>query len=91
MSDVKYYRGVFITMSEGYETAEEVYYCTQCVTIGGELDIEANTVYNADAILGLFNGNIILISKDMKLTMGKGEITELVNGESSKVYGEINL
>ena len=89
MSDVKFYRGVFVTMQPESDVADNVYYCKECVTIGGELDVESSTVYDVDALLGLFNGNIILITKDMKLIIGKGEITEILNGESSKFYGEI--
>lgn len=87
MTDVNYYKGVFVTMNMG----ERIYYCYQCITAGGELDVASNTVENADMIIGRVNNAVIVITPEEKIIIGKDELYELLNGEVSKVYGEMEL
>ena len=86
MTEANFYKGVFVTMNEG----SDIYYCYSCVTIGGELDVTSNTVSEAEMIIGLINGTVIFITRSEKLLLGRDELYELLNGEASKVYGEVS-
>ncbi|AXQ00111.1 hypothetical protein SFV1gp29 [Sulfolobus filamentous virus 1] len=85
----RYYKGIFVTFTPPGEVTDHVYYCYQCITVGGELDVASSTVYNADMIVGLMNGSVIIITSEEKITIGREEIADLLNGEASKIYGEL--
>ena len=88
MPEANFYKGVFVTMP-GEMESEEVYYCYSCVTIGGELDVTSNTVSNAQMVIGMIGNTLIIITPEQKILLGRDEIYELLNGEVSKVYGEL--
>ena len=85
VTDANYYKGIFVTMNEG----QDVYYCYSCVVIGGELDVNSNTIAGADMIIGMMNNSVVIITRSEKVILGRDELYELLNGEVSKVYGEL--
>ena len=91
MADTHYYRGVFVTFSPETLAGNDVYYCYSCIIVGGELDVASNTVYGAEMILGTWSGSVIILTPSEKIVVGKGELADLLNGETSKVYGELKV
>ena len=91
MAETHYYRGVFVTFTPETIAGDNVYYCYSCIIVGGELDVASNTIYNAEMILGTWSGSVVVLTPSEKIIVGKGELADLLNGEASKVYGEVNV
>ena len=91
MTETRFYRGVFVTFSPETLASDNVYYCYSCIVVDGDIDISSNTVYNARMILGTWSGSVIIITPEEKIVVGKGELADLLNGETSKVYGEVGI
>ncbi|AZI75805.1 hypothetical protein SBFV2_gp38 [Sulfolobales Beppu filamentous virus 2] len=89
MSEANYYKGIFVVMPANEIEGEKIYYCFSCVVVGGEIDVSSNTVNNAEMIIGMMNNVLIIITPSEKILLGRDELYELLNGETSKVYGEL--